>query len=421
MSSAALAPLQNRDFRYLLSGFAIGQMLMPLQFITQILWVQQFAPRDIWLILVAAIAASRGLGALTFSMYGGALADRFNRRKLLLAIQSIQVVCTLSIAALMYVATDQLLGYAAFFALTFLASGLQSIDGPTRLAIVPDVLGTKDTPAGMSLNQIAAQVAMPIAMAATGILITGFGYSGAYLISVVGILLSMAFIFLMGYVPDASQQLLQGKRYGAGEAISDIAAGLRWVTGHHVIAWLIILVVLMMSFGYPAIASFGPTWVTTVIEVPIAKMGFVVMFWGIGSLAGAIVMAKLSSFEQRGHLIAFGTLLFSISFLVFVSGHSVWNAIVGNIGLGAGMTITMVSSTILIQHLTPNNMRGRVMSLFQLNMAFAQLMTMPVAILAQVFSLQTLFPVLAWITLTMVILVLVLKKQVVRVAIPQPK
>jgi sugar phosphate permease len=80
----------------------------------------------------------------------------------------------------------------------------------------------------------------------------------------------------------------------------------------------------------------------------------------------------------------------------------------------------MVSSTILIQHLTPNNMRGRVMSLFQLNMAFAQLMTMPVAILAQVFSLQTLFPVLAWITLIMVILVLVLKRQVVRVAIPRP-
>tara|TARA_R110002072_G_scaffold31735_17_gene97669 strand:- start:1374 stop:2636 length:1263 start_codon:yes stop_codon:yes gene_type:complete len=417
MSLTALAPLQNRDFRFLLSGFAIGQMLMPLQFITQILWVQQFAARDIWLILVAAIAASRGLGALTFSMYGGALADRFNRRKLLLVIQAIQVGCTLCIAALMYIATDQFLGYAAFFALTFLSSGLQSIDGPTRLAIVPDVLGAADTPAGMSLNQIAAQVAMPIAMAFTGILITGFGYSGAYLFSVIGHLLAIGFIFLMHYEPDASQQLLQGKRYGVREVFSDIGVGLRWAAGHSVIAWLIILVVLMMSFGYPAIASFGPTWVTTVLEVPIAKMGFVVMFWGIGSLAGAILMAQLASFEQRGYLIAFGTLLFSISFLIFVSGHSVWNAIIGNIGLGAGMTITMVSSTILIQHLTPNEMRGRVMSLFQLNMAFAQLMTMPVAILAQMFTLEALFPVLAWITLAMVVLVLAGRRQVVQVTI----
>ena len=86
--SGALAPLNTRDFRYLLAGFAIGQMLMPLQFITQILWVQHFAPRDIWLILVALIATSRGLGALSFGLYGGALADRYDRRKLLIIIQA---------------------------------------------------------------------------------------------------------------------------------------------------------------------------------------------------------------------------------------------------------------------------------------------------------------------------------------------
>jgi len=76
-------PLANRNFRYLLSGFAIGQMLGPLQFLTQILWVQAYAPENIWLVLVALIGASRGVGALTFGLYGGALADRFDRRKLL--------------------------------------------------------------------------------------------------------------------------------------------------------------------------------------------------------------------------------------------------------------------------------------------------------------------------------------------------
>ena len=258
---------------------------------------------------------------------------------------------------------------------------------------------------------------MPIAMACTGILITGLGYSGAYLFSIIGHLLAIGFIFLMNYTPDASQQLMHGKRYGAREVFSDIGQGLRWVSGHNLIAWLIILVVLMMSLGYPAIASLGPTWVTTVVKVSIAEMGFIVMFWGIGSLAGAILMAQLAAFEQRGYLIAIGTLLFSISFVVFVSGHTEINAIIGNIGLGAGMTITMISSTILIQHLTPNEMRGRVMSLFQLNMAFAQLMTMPVAILAQMFTLPVLFPILAWITLAMVVLVLVAKRQVVRATV----
>ena len=68
--SGALAPLNNPNYRLLLLGFAIGQMIMPLQFITQILWVQHFAPADIWLILVALIAACRGLGAFCFGLYG---------------------------------------------------------------------------------------------------------------------------------------------------------------------------------------------------------------------------------------------------------------------------------------------------------------------------------------------------------------
>jgi len=286
---AAFAPLKVRNYRLLLSGFAIGQMLMPLQFITQILWVQQFAPRDIWLILVAAIAASRGMGALVFGLYGGALADRFDRRKLLLWIQWAQVAGTIGIAALMQFATGNTLGYLAFFVLTFLSAGVLSIDGPTRLAIVPDVLGPALTPAGMSLNQVAGQLAMPIAMASTGLIIAGFGYSGAYLFSVLGHLAAILFIFLMHYEPDASQQIIHGRRYAAAEVLADIRSGLMWTRNHNVIFWLIMLLVLMMSMGYPATASLGPTWVTTVVDVPVADMGFVVMFWGIGSLIGAMV------------------------------------------------------------------------------------------------------------------------------------
>ncbi|MCB1691853.1 MAG: MFS transporter [Pseudomonadales bacterium] len=417
MTAPAFAPLANRDYRYLLAGFAIGQMLMPLQFITQILWVQQFAPKDIWLILVAAIAASRGLGALTFGLYGGALADRFDRRKLILAVQGLQVVGTVGIAALMHFATGNVFGYAAFFALTFVTAGLQSVDGPTRLAIVPDVLGPDQTPAGMSLNQVAGQVVMPIAMMLTGIIIDGFGYAGAYLFSVLGHLSAILFINLMNYVPAGSQHLSHGKRYGFGEAFTDIRVGLGWARNHPVIFWLIMLLILMMSMGYPATASLGPTWVTTVVNVPIADMGFVVMFWGIGSLIGAVAMAQLASFERRGALIAGGTILFSISFVIFVFDHTKLNAIIGNVGLGAGMTITMVSSTILIQHLTPNEMRGRVMSLFQLNMAFAQLMTMPVAMLGQWLTLPVLFPILSFMTLAVVVAILATQLQLVRARI----
>ena len=414
--SGALAPLRIPAFRLLLGGFAIGQMLMPLQFITQIIWVQETAPDDIWLILVALIGASRGVGALTFGLYGGALADRFDRRKLILVTQSLLLLTTLAIAALMFLSAGGTAGFVLFFTLTFLSAGLQSIDAPTRLAIVPDILGAELTPAGMSLNQAAGQLAMPVAMFGTGFIIHAFGFGGAYLLSVVGHVIAIGFIGRMSY--RAVVRDLAPGRYGFGRAISDVRDGLRYARSHPVVLWIIVLVAAMMGLGFPATANLGPTWVTTVVGVEIKDVGFVVMTWGIGALVAAIALARFSFVERRGALIGLGVMLFSVSFLVFVSDHTVVNAVIGNLGLGAGMTITMVSSTILIQQLVADEMRGRIMSIFQLNMGFAQLMTMPVAALGQWLTLPVLFPIMAVTTLVAVLLILLLRPQIMQARTP---
>ncbi len=409
----ATGPLANRDFRLLLSGFAIGQILMPLQFLTQILWVQQNAPRDVWLILVALIGASRGVGALTFGLYGGALADRFDRRKLLVATQTLLVVITLAISGLMFANVTSVAGFVAFFVLTLLGAGLQSIDVPTRLAIVPDILGPELTPAGMSLNQVAGQLSMPMAMFGTGFIVHYLGFGGAYLLSTLGHLVTIGFLLWMNF-----QSHLDGRsptsRYGFGEAVADVRYGLAYARRHPVVLWVIVLIVIMMSLGFPATANLGPTWITTVVGVEIRDLGYVVMTWGIGSLIAAIALTYFSDIRRRGLMIGFGALLYAGSFVIFVADHSVVNAVIGNLGIGAGMTLTTVSSTILIQQLDPNEVRGRIMSIFQLNMGFAQLMTMPVAVLGQWLTLPVLFPLLAAATLLCVGVILLTRRQILR-------
>ncbi len=411
--SGPLAPLLIADFRYLLIGAAISHMMMPLQFVTQILWVQNFAPRDIWLILVALIATCRGLGAIIFGLYGGALADRFDRRSLLMVVQSLQVVGTLGIAAMMLTSFSETISFAIFFLLIFLTSGLQSIDAPARMAMIPEILGAELTPAGISMHQVAGQLAMPVAIMVTGLAIDALGYGGAYLLSGLGFVATAACVYVLKYRSSHNQDHTD-KHYGFAETIKDVRYGLGYARRHPVIFWVIMMLILMMSFGYPATASLGPTWVTTVVGVPIPKMGFVMMFWGIGSFVAALLMMQMASFRRRGALIGGGAMLFSISFLIFSSGNSVTNVIIGNFGLGMGMTTTMVSSTILIQHLVPNEVRGRLMSILQLNMAFAQLMTMPVALLAQWLTLPVLFPILSYIALAVVVLILVTQRQVVQ-------
>jgi hypothetical protein len=86
------------------------------------------------------------------------------------------------------------------------------------------------------------------------------------------------------------------------------------------------------------------------------------------------------------------------------------------------MTMASLSSTILVQHRVPNEIRGRIMSLFQLNMGFAQLMTLPVAALAQWLTLQVLFPWMALTLLVIVLSILVSQRQIwhARIVLNQP-
>jgi|TARA_B100002003_G_scaffold250937_1_gene292230 MFS family permease len=417
--TTGLAPLRNRDFRLLFIGFAIGQMLMPLQFFTQIFWVQQNAPRDVWLLLVSLIGASRGIGALTFGLYGGALADRMDRRKLLLITQSLLFLTTLAIAGLILFSDGSASAFMLFFAMTFLASGLQSIDAPTRLALVPDILGPKLTAAGLSLNQAAGQLSMPVALFASGLIIDALGFGGAYLLSSVGHVVVIIAIVLMSFPMTFGDRVRHRGAYGFGQAIRDVRYGLSYARNHPVILWIIILLATMMGFGFPATANLGPTWITTVVGVEIKYVGFVAMTWGIGAFLTAAAMARFSSFEHRGALIAVGTTLFSLAFVVFVIDHSVVNAVIGNFGLGAGMTMAMLSSTILIQHMVPNEVRGRIMSILQLNMGFAQLMTLPIAALGQWLTLQLLFPIMAFSALVMIVLILATHPEIMLARIPK--
>ncbi|MCZ6855694.1 MAG: MFS transporter [Gammaproteobacteria bacterium] len=417
--SGALAPLRNRDFRYLLAGFAVGQMLMPLQFVTQILWVQALAPSNVWLVLVALIGASRGLATLTFGLFGGALADRVDRRTLLLSTQLLLSLITVLLAAIMHFGKGGTVAFILFFMATFVAACLQSVDAPTRLAIVPDILGAEGTPAGISLNQVAGQMAVAPALLATGLLIDAIGFSGAYLLSVVGHAVAIACISRMRVAGTVRQH---AHRFGPRQSLRDIREGLAYTRNHKTVFWVVVLLVAMVGLGLPATGSLGPTWITTVVGVEVRYVGFVAMTWGIGALVAALILARFSSFERHGLLVGGGALLFCISFVVFVIDPTVTNAVLGNLGLGAGLTITMVSSTILIQNIVSNEVRGRIMSILQLNMGVAQTMTMPIAVLGQWLTLGVLFPMLAFTTLGTVLALLLLRPQILaaRVAAVPP-
>ncbi len=409
-----LAPLRVREFRLLFIGLVAGQAMMPLQFVSQIFWVQTNASVDSRVLLVGAIATVRGAGMLLLGLYGGALADRFNRRRLLIVTQSAVIPVNLLIALVMLVSPANGLGITIFFALTFVTAGLSAIDAPTRQALVPDLLGPRLTPGGISLDAAGMQIAMPVSLFAAGFLAAAFGFAGAYAFGVIGNVVQVVTLLLMSSAATARPALRSSS--GLRQTVRDVRDGIAYTRGNRTVFWVIVLVLVMTGLGTPAVANLGPTWITTVVDVPVRNFGLVAATWGIGAFLASITLARFAEFERRGLVIAFGSIAFSLSFLVFAGG-TVPTAVIGNFGLGAALAATNISATALIQHLVPNEVRGRVMSILLVSRGLAQLVTLPLAALGGVISLRTLFPSLALVVLALTMLIVVVQPSVRRARI----
>jgi MFS family permease len=407
------APLRIRDFRLLFLGGILAAALMPLQFVAQILWVQQQASEDVRIVLVGLIAAVRGAGMIGFGLYGGALADRFDRRVLLIVTQASVLVLNLLVAAVMIFGGEHPLGLVAFYTITFFASALAAVDAPTRQAIVPELLGRRLTAGGIALGSAGGQVALPVSMFAAGFLIDAVGPGGAYAIGCVGHVAQVLALLPMRY-RGRSARRSRGPEVGLRRTLSEVREGIAYTLHHPIVLWVIVLIAVMMGLGFPAVANLGPTWITTVVGVPIRQFGYVGVTWGAGALLASIMLTRFALLERKGLVVALGSLAFGFSFLVFSMGHTLGFAMLGNFGLGTSMTTVMVSGTALIQLLVPNEVRGRVMSILNVNAGLASLMTLPLAALGQLVSLEVLFPGLALSLLAVVTFVLIARPAIWR-------
>ena len=151
--------------------------------------------------------------------------------------------------------------------------------------------------------------------------------------------------------------------------------------------------------------------------MPVRDFGLVAATWGIGALLASGFLAKFPHYDRKGVMVALASIGFGIAFLVFGGGHTVTNAVIGNFGLGVSLAASQIAGTALIQLIAPGNFRGRVMSVLNLNMGIAQIITLPLAALGQAVSLEVLFPGLAIALLVTTVTVLALRRAVWRTRI----
>jgi MFS family permease len=190
--------LKHRDYALLWAGILFGSALIPMQFVTQILFLSEFSEDSSRLVLAGLLGAARGAAMLAFGLFGGALADRFDRRRLLIVSQSAGLCVGVCVAVVMLTTPGSAATtIALFIALVFVASGLGAIDSPTRLAMVPELVGREDLPNAIALDAVAFQIAFPLGLPLTGVLIDGIGFGWTYVVTLgayAAVITSVAFM-----------------------------------------------------------------------------------------------------------------------------------------------------------------------------------------------------------------------------------
>ncbi|MCS7272710.1 MAG: MFS transporter [Fimbriimonadales bacterium] len=320
-------------------------------------WIQNVAQS--WLVydltrsefLLGMVGFVQGLPML-LAPVGGALADRWNRRGILLVTQSLFALSALVLAILTYAGRVR---YEFILALVALNGVVSAVDLPTRQSLVAHLVPREDLANGIALNAAAFHTARIVGPALGGLLLEWVGPATCFLVNALSfgaILIALATIRISS-VSDGRQSEGLFRSLREGFAFIRARRGLMML-------WLDVFV--LSTFGLPYLVLL-PVFAAEVWQIGKTGLGQLYTFAGIGSLGGLLITARLGNEVPRGWLIILAANGFGWSVLGFALADSPWLA--KGLLVLAGMfgIMQLVSTNTALQMAAPDYLRGRVVSL----------------------------------------------------------
>jgi MFS family permease len=323
-------------------------------------WAQRIA-QD-WLVLeltnnngtyLGLVTAVQFAPVLFFSLHGGKLADRFNKRKVLILTNIVGGAASLGLGTLVITEHVQLWHVFALAAVLGIST---AIDAPVRQSFTTEVVGQTDLPNAVSLNSANFNAGRLVGPAVSGGLIAAFGTGPSFIIN------GLSYFFVIAALLNLNEKAF----FDLDRPKSDgnIREGIAYAKARPDIYVVMLMVFFLATFGLN-FQIFNALMATQEFGLGPASFGLMGTFIAIGSLAGAIGSARLERFRNTKFVIK-GGIIFSISIMAFsiipsYSLYILWLPICGFTAL-----TTLVSANSIVQTSTDPAIRGRVMGLYLL-------------------------------------------------------
>ena len=306
-------------------------------------------------IALGGVGLARILPVIIFSLIGGAVADSRNRRTVLFVTQSIAALLALTLGLLTQFGQITIWH---IYAITALQAVAIAFDGPSRQALVPNLVPAKDLPNAFSMTFTAFQAGSVIGPALSGVVIAFAGQSAVYYFNAFSFISVLIALVMIGDVP----QTISEKT--AGISVESIREGIQFILRKPVI-----LSSMLMDFVATFFASANtllPIIATGVLHVGVVEYGYLSAAQAVGAVLAALVISQVKELRRQGQLFLGAVILFGIATVVFGLTRSLLIAWLALATTGAADGVSTIIRNTIRQLQTPDHIRGRMTSVNQI-------------------------------------------------------
>ena len=301
------------------------------------------------------VGFASGIAAWLFLLYGGVIADRMPRRSLLVVTQSLSMLLALILAALTFLRVVQ---PWHIIVLAFSLGVVNAFDAPSRQSFVLEMVERPVLTNAIALNSTMFNLAMVVGPSVGGLAYALLGPGWCFVINGLSFVAVIAALLSMKLAP-------RKPRARTGSTLAEIRAGLRAVATDRRILGVMCLLGAVSLFGM-SFVTLLPAWAVDILKGDATTNGFLQSARGIGALAAALGVAALSPRRSRGAVMILATLILPVLLVLFSLTRTLPLSLVMLLAVGASNIVANNLANSLVQTLTPDALRGRVMGVYML-------------------------------------------------------
>ena len=350
--SLTLRALKHRNFQLFFSGQLISVTGTWMQSIAESWLVYRLTGSSL---LLGTTGFCSQFPVFLFAPVGGIVADRYSRQRVVIATQIASMILALTLAIL---TLTNLVQVWHVMVLAALLGVVNAFDIPGRQAFLVDMVGKEDLMNAIALNSSMFNAARIVGPAIAGILVAKIGEGWCFFSNGVSYIAVIAGLMLMR-VPQPARLA------SAGSPVAHMMEGFRFVR-HTKPIWVILLLLGLVSLVAMPYTVLMPIFADKILHGGARGLGILMGATGAGALLGALTLASRTGVRGLGRWVAFSCGAFGVSLVLFACSRNFWLSAVLLLPVGFWMMLQMSSSNTLVQAMSPDHLRGRVMAVYSM-------------------------------------------------------